>query len=128
MKKARTRDERILLMNAIYQYDLYLPEAFTPSFDEALLMDTYHQIIENLQTIDAIIERHLFNYRLNRISFVDRAIIRLAVFEMQEDLDKAPVAINEAIELSKIYTNLDDEKQHKFNNKLLDTIYRSFLE
>jgi N utilization substance protein B len=32
------------------------------------------------------------------------------------------IAINEALNLTKIYSNLDDDKQVKFNNKLLDKI------
>lgn len=38
------------------------------------------------------------------------------------------VIINEAIELTKIYTNLDDEKQHKFNNKVIDQIAKAIKE
>jgi transcription antitermination protein NusB len=128
MRKPRTREERILLMSSIYQYDIYQDEGFMPSFEDEALLDDYQQIIKAIKAIDEIIEKHLYNYRLQRLSYVDRAIIRLAVFEMKEGLTAGPVAINEAIELTKIYTNLDDEKQHKFNNKLLDTIYQSIKE
>jgi transcription termination factor NusB len=35
-----------------------------------------------IKTIDDIIEKHLFEYSLYRLAFLDRAIIRLAVYEM----------------------------------------------
>ena len=41
-------------------------------------------------------------------------------------LNQAPaVVINEAIEITKIYTDLDDENQHKFTNRLLDNISKN---
>ena len=35
------------------------------------------------------------------------------------------IIINEAIELTKTYSNLDDEKQHRFTNKVLDQISKT---
>ena len=56
------------------------------------------------------------------LNYVDRAIIRLAVSELLDgDLAK-DIIINEALELTKEYSNLDDDKQVKFNNRLLDNI------
>ncbi len=79
-------------------------------------------VVENLNTIDEIISNCLFNYTIKRLNLVDLQIIRVATFELlQKDLDKK-VIINEAIELTKIYTNLDDDKAKAFNNKLLDNI------
>jgi N utilization substance protein B len=43
---------------------------------------------------------------------------------MHTDLAKE-IIINESIELTKIYTNLDDEKQRKFNNKVIDQITKA---
>ena len=70
----------------------------------------FQDIINHLDEIDHIIETNLYNYSLYRLSFLDRSIIRLATYELKyTDLAKQ-VVINEAIELTKIYTNLDDEK------------------
>ncbi len=119
--------ERIELMHVLYQLDFYDFQldalvdvlAFHPSKDR---VDTY---MSHKDHIDRIIEASLTNYRLVRLSMVDRAILRLATFEMFiEDLPKE-IAINEALELTKTFSNLDDNKQVKFNNKVLDTIART---
>lgn len=121
------RELRIELMNTLYQYDLYQSDKlpFSPSFElpEASVM--YHDVLSIVKTIDEIIEKHLFEYSLYRLAFLDRAIIRLAVYEMlKTDLAKE-IIINEAVELTKIYSNLDDEKQHKFTNRVLDNIAKT---
>ncbi len=121
------REFRIELMNALYQYDLYtsanLP--FIPIFEIEEASQTYPFIIDQLKKIDQIIEDHLYEYSLYRLAFLDRAIIRLAVYEFLEtDLPKQ-IIIDEAVELTKIYSNLDDEKQHRFTNKVLDNIAKT---
>lgn len=66
-------------------------------------------ITENKEHIDKTIESHLkSNWKLSRIAKVELAILRLAVFEMlyRDDVpDKA--AVNEAIELAKLYCGED---------------------
>lgn len=124
------RNMRIDLMTNLYQYDLYRSEAlpFIPRFESEAAKETYEVLLEKLPQIDEIITKNLYNYRLNRLAYLDRAIIRLAVFEFTF-LDTAKeIAINEAIELTKIYSDLDDMKQHKFTNRLLDNIAKHVKE
>lgn len=121
------RDIRIEVMNALYQYDLYQSDSlsFIPYFDLEEAQTVYFEVTEHLNEIDETIEKNLFDYALYRLSFLDRAIIRLATYEMiYSELDPK-IAINEAVELTKIYSNLDDEKQHKFTNKVLDNIAKT---
>lgn len=124
----QTRHElRIELMNQLYQYDLYQSEKlpFIPSFEDENVQTLYQEIMNVIKEIDEIIEMHLFDYSLYRLNFVDRAIIRLATFELKySDIEKQ-IIINEAVELTKTYSNLDDEKQHKFTNRLLDNIAKT---
>lgn len=124
----QTRHElRIELMNQLYQYDLYQSEKlpFIPSFEDENVQTIYQEIMSAIKDIDEIIEKHLFDYSLHRLNFVDRAIIRLATFELKyTDIEKQ-IIINEAVELTKTYSNLDDEKQHKFTNRLLDNIAKT---
>mgnify|MGYP003298049433 CR=1 FL=1 len=83
---------------------------------------TIKAIVNNLEEIDSTISGGLQNYTIDRLSYVDRAIIRLATYEMlKTDLAKQ-IAINEALEITKEYSNLDDGMQVKFNNRLLDNI------
>ena len=77
-------------------------------------------IIENIEEIDAIIKERTANWDFSRIAKVDLSILRLAVFELFHRLDIPPiVSINEAIELSKIFSNPDSKR---FINGILDQL------
>lgn len=121
------RELRIEVMNAIYQYDLYLSDKlpFIPYFEIEEAQQIYDQIINKLEFLDQTIEKHLYEYSLYRLAFLDRAIIRLAVFELAEtDLAKE-IIIDEAVEITKEFCDLDDAKQHRFTNKVLDNIAKT---
>lgn len=82
----------------------------------------------NINTVDFLIGNALTNYTIDRLSYDDRAIIRLACYEMKFSDTPKNVIINEALEITKEYTNLDDDKQLKFNNKLLDNLAKVVYE
>ncbi|MBR2891665.1 MAG: transcription antitermination factor NusB [Bacilli bacterium] len=86
------------------------------------IKNTIVGIMEKQTEIDKIIHNSLDKYTIDRLNFVDRSIIRLAVYEMLNTNLASGIIINEAVEISKEYTNLDDGLQSKFNNKLLDKI------
>lgn len=87
--------------------------------DDALSFAAH--VLYDKVNIDKIIEESLENYHINRLNSVDLQIIRLAVYEMKSGEAKA-VVINEALELTKKYTDTGDKKAVRFNNKLLDKI------
>ena len=87
--------------------------------DDALSFAVH--VLYDKVNIDKIIEESLENYHINRLNSVDLQIIRLAVYEMKSGEAKA-VVINEALELTKEYTDTGDKKAVRFNNKLLDKI------
>ncbi len=75
--------------------------------------------IDNLLTIDTEIQKHLKGWNYQSIGKVEKAIMRLASFEiMIEGTDKR-IIINEAIELAK---SLADDKSPRFINAVLDSI------
>lgn len=88
----------------------------------SFIKESIKSIVNNLSEIDSIIENHLQKYTISRFNYVDRAIIRLATYELKNKLAPEQVIINEALELTKEYSNLDDDLQVKFNNKVLDNI------
>ena len=128
--KIELRKRRVDIMNTLYQYDLYkdgdIP--FVPSFEDQDIAEIYTDIICHFDEIDGLIKEHLYHYTIDRLSYVDRAIIRLATYELLMHDTPKEIVINEALELTKEYTNLDDEKQRKFNNKLLDNIANALKE
>ncbi|MDE6407714.1 MAG: hypothetical protein K2K50_03825, partial [Anaeroplasmataceae bacterium] len=67
-------------------------------------------------------------YTIDRLNLVDKAIIRLAVSEMLEGKEPRQVIINEALEITKLYTDLGDHKAVSFNNRLLDNINKKLQD
>ena len=74
---------------------------------------------ENQITINNLANKYMKDWNIDRLSKVDKAIISLALYELTEADTPSVVAINEAIELSKKYS---DEKVTKLINGILDKI------
>ena len=93
------------------------------TIDLDYIKETLKVVSENLEKIDGIITESLVNWKLDRISKVNLTILRLAVGEMLyvEDVPEK-VAINEAIELTKKYS---EEKSVSFVNGVLDKAFKS---
>jgi N utilization substance protein B len=77
-------------------------------------------ICRHKDEIDALLAEHSHNWRVERMSLVDRNILRIAVFELRYS-DEAPaqVAINEALEIAKRYSI---EESVSFINGILDAV------
>lgn len=67
--------------------------------------------------LDACIAKAAANWRIDRMAIVDRNILRIAVYEMQQGQTPLAVAIDEAIELARRY---GDDPSPKFINGVLD--------
>ena len=76
-------------------------------------------IKEHQKTIDDLANKYMKDWSIDRLSKVDKAIISLAIYELTASDTPNVVAINEAIELSKKYS---DEKVTKLINGILDKI------
>ncbi len=86
------------------------------SFGEELI----HGVIEHSNAIDAQIKGLAHNWEFDRIAKIDLAILRVAIFEMMFRKDIPPVvSINEAIDLSKEFSNADAKR---FINGILDRL------
>ncbi len=81
-----------------------------------------NDILKYEQDIISIANKYLKNWTIDRLSKVDQAILKLAIYELKYTDIPSIVAINEAIELSKKYS---DEAVSKMINGVLDNIYHS---
>ncbi len=108
---------RELTFQLVYQYDFYPEEERTEQIrifteeqenlaedDRAILMERAAKVYALMPELDREIAANTSGWKLNRMSRVDLSVIRLAFFEMRYD-DEVPVkvAINEAVELAKLY-------------------------
>jgi transcription antitermination protein NusB len=71
------------------------------------------------EEIDLLIEAHSANWRLARMSAVDRNLLRLAVYEMRDLKTPPAVVIDEALELAHRFSGDDSAK---FVNGVLDAV------
>jgi N utilization substance protein B len=86
------------------------------AFGEELI----HGVIEHCADLDARIKGLAQNWDFERIARIDLAILRIAMFEMVFRKDIPPVvSINEAIDLSKQFSNADAKR---FINGILDRL------
>jgi len=77
---------------------------------------------ENLEVCDGLIKAAAVKWELNRLSQVDRSILRLSAYQLKFCPDiPGKVVINEAIELAKKY---GAEQSPRFVNGVLDAIFR----
>lgn len=91
------------------------------------IINAFLDIKEKYPELDQIIENNLVNWSIDRLNYVDLAIVRFSVYEMKYLNTPYRVAINEALEITKTYSNLDDDLAKKFNNRLLENI-KNYLE
>lgn len=79
-------------------------------------------VVKNWELIDTIIKSYIKNNDLDRISIVNRCILRLSLYSLINQKEIPPkVIIDEAIELAKEF---ETEGSAGFINAILDTIYR----
>lgn len=72
--------------------------------------------------VDALISGAALHWKINRMSVIDRNIIRIALYELiWEDDVPAKVAVNEALELAKRYA---DDEARRFVNGILDHVLK----
>jgi N utilization substance protein B len=129
-RRSQRRENRISTVQFLYQWESNKPEVLADdicqffenqeedrayyAFAEELALGA----IENIEAIDAEITEHASNWTFDRIAKVDLAILRLAIYELLFRTDIPPiVSINEAIDLSKVFSNPDSKR---FINGILD--------
>lgn len=79
-------------------------------------------IIKKQKEISELANKYLVDWNIERLSKVDKAILSLGIYELKYTDTPSIVSINEAIELSKKYS---DEKVTKMINATLDNIYHN---
>lgn len=129
----KTRSElREVAMKALYQ--VYIYEASGTEYDVKSIIkellevenefvnELVNGVIEHQEEISIEADRYLVDWSIDRLSKVDKAILSIGIYELQYTKTPSLVSINEAIELSKKYS---DEKVTKMLNATLDKIFHN---
>jgi N utilization substance protein B len=94
--------------------------AVSPPSDEEYYGETVRGVWERMAEIDELIRRAAEHWRIERMTLVDRNILRLGVYEISYGRDiPYAVAINEAVDLGKRF---GAEESGAFINGILDKI------
>ncbi len=124
------REEReqafILLFEKSFNPEIEISELYETAIENEIISEGEFtkslaaKVTENVADIDAEIEKNSAKWKMNRISKVALAVMRLAICEMKyfEDIPVG-VSINEAVELCKKYAAKDD---YSFVNGILSSI------
>ena len=131
-KKPQRRLCRIACMQYLYSWSINHPDDLNEdlgvfyedqeedrdyyAFSDELIVG----VIDNLEVIDTKIREIANNWDFERIAKIDLSILRMAIFELLFRKDIPPiVSINEAIDLSKLYSS---EESRRFVNGILDKL------
>jgi N utilization substance protein B len=77
--------------------------------------------VKDTTAIDELIVRQAENWRLERLAVIDRAILRLAIYELRTTDTPPKVILNEAVELAKKFSS---EEAGSFVNGILDAVHK----
>ena len=101
LKEFHEADE-IEEQNQLY-FDVLLPNEGKGVDDAKEVIDRYDKLKTYLPEIDSKLITEMQKWNLKRVGIVERNLLRLATFEVLYDEIPSAVAINEAVELAKIY-------------------------
>ena len=130
MKPHSRRKARALVLQVIFEWQFeastildiaarYLADVNPKKVDVDYFNDLAHGIAQNISAIDANIIPFL-DREFTQLNQVERAILRLAVYELKYRLDVPyKVVINEALELAKAFGSIEG---YKYINGVLDKI------
>lgn len=131
-----TRTElRKKIMTILYQMNVYQKNHVAYQVDDMIkevceienefVKDMVYGVITYQSEIDEIANKYLKNWTIDRLGNTDQAILRMGIYELKYTDTPPVVAINEAIELAKDYS---DDDVRKMINGALDAYYHDMLD
>ena len=93
-----------------------------PAYNKDFVYQLVNGVNEKLDDIDYELSVAIEKYTLDRLSYVDRNLLRIGAYEILYTDTPKNIVINEIINISKEYSELDDFKTSKFNNAILDKL------
>lgn len=115
MKRREAREQAfVLIFERIFNHDTTQQIIDAAGLADDIIVDEFAEKIamgveENEEVLNAQIEKNIRGWKMNRLSKVSLALLRLAIYEIMfvEDIPVS-VSINEAVDLAKKYGGVDD--------------------
>ena len=126
---------REIIMKVLYQVSIYdeakveydvddlIHEAL--DIENSFVDETVKGVIEKKKDIHKLANKYLKDWTIDRLNKVDQAILSIGIYELMYTETPSVVSINEAIELSKKYS---EEAVVKMINGVLDKIYHEEIK
>lgn len=118
------------IMTILYQINIYEQNKIeyntdkiikeVSEIDNEFIKDTVYGVITYKNDIDELANKYLKDWTIDRLGNTDASILRMGIYELIYSDTPAVVAINEAIELAKLYS---DDDVRKMINASLDKLY-----
>lgn len=125
-------EQRYKAMTILYQAFLYdnnnisydIKDIINEQLEESnkFISSLVMGVLKEKDKIDELANKYLENWDINRLGFTDQAILRIGIYEILNTDTPDVTCIDEAIELSKEYS---DDKVCKMINGVLDKVYHS---
>ncbi len=132
MEQLNRSELRKIIMTALYQINVYDANKMEYNVDDVIkenleienefVKEVVHGVLKNKVAIDEKANEYLSGWKITRLGNTDQAILRMGIFELLYTKTPEVVAINEAIELAKAYS---DDDVRKMINGVLDKIYHN---
>ena len=121
---------REIIMKVLYQVSIYEDAKIEYDIEDLIyemldiensfVNDTVKGVIDKKKEINKIANKYLKDWKIERLNKVDQAILSIGIYELMYTETPSVVSINEAIELSKKYS---EEAVVKMINGVLDKVY-----
>lgn len=129
MEQLSRSELRKQIMTILYQINIYDNNKMQYNVDDVIkevspidnefIKDIVYGVITYKNDIDELANKYLNNWTISRLGNTDQAILRMGIYELIYTDTPDIVAINEAIELAKSYS---DDDVRKMINGVLDKI------
>jgi N utilization substance protein B len=122
---ATRREARERALGLLYEAEVREAEpaeivAELPIAPDPYAVDLVTGVADDREVIDALIRRYARDWKLERMPAVDRAILRMAIYELRSRADvPTGVIIDEAVDLAKLYST---DESGRFVNGMLARI------
>ena len=122
---SRTQDRKnafVLLFSNTFGIDN--SEDFKSQFTKEL----FNGVNKNIEIIDDIIRKNLKNWKIERISRVAKCAMRIGVYEVLKEEIPIAVAVNESVEIAKIFGSESDANYVQAVLSSVSSFYRKYMQ
>lgn len=132
MEQLNRSELRKKIMTILYQINVYEKNKINYEVDKVIkevceidnefVKDIVYGVITYKNDIDELANKYLNKWTIDRLGNTDQAILRMGIYELLYTDTPEVVAINEAVELAKAYS--DDDVKGMING-VMDKVYHS---